>query len=334
MSNNETDGSVLVTGAAGYLGSVVVGRLLAVRHRVVGLDSLRYDNARALAPYLGHSHFTFLQADIRDLPAYRQALKNASTVVHLAALVGAPICDRDPEEARQVNELATCALVKELSCHQRLVYTNSNSAYGTSTGDEELTEEAPQNPLSVYARTKCEGEKAVLNHADSVSFRLATVFGVSPRMRFDLLVNDWTMKLSALKDYLASLGGEGLPSFRIFEPGFSRNYVHVRDVAEAIAAAVWSFDDYQGVYNCGNPDANRTKWELAQTICREIGLDERVLTVDPDQRDPDQRNYRVSNEKILSRGFVFRHSLEAGIREVAQYSSLLTSDNVKEMRNV
>jgi nucleoside-diphosphate-sugar epimerase len=329
--------SVLVLGGAGYIGAPLCHFLLRKGRRVVCVDSLRYGNVEALGGLWGVPGFTFVQADIRDIESYRAHLKTADAVVNLAALVGAPVCDKFPEEALEVNQVAVHHLVKALSPNQRLIYTNSNSGYGATDGTSEVDENSPLTPLSVYARTKCEGEKAVLEHPDSVSFRLATVFGVSPRMRFDLLVNDWTRRLVRLGEIAKQPELHSFPVFRIFEPTFCRNYVHVQDVVRAIFHALehsWGPFALRGVYNCGNPDANRTKWELAQTICKEIGLDECVLAVDPQSKDPDGRNYRVSNAKLLGTGFLFRHILEEGILEVARYVSLLNRERVHEMGNV
>lgn len=321
---------VLVLGGAGYIGSIACQHLLENSNlEVTCVDSLRYNEPTALAHLLGQAGFGFVRADIRDIASYRYELTHADAVVNLAALVGEPVCKQFPIEAEEVNYGAVHTLCQELSLSQYLIQTSTNSGYGTTDGVSEVTEESPLNPISLYGKTKADAEKAVLDRSSSVSFRLATVFGVSPRMRFDLMVNDWTLRLQRIK---ADARGTLLRMFCIFEPHYRRNYVHVRDVARGIMHALNC--GLTGAYNFGNPEADCSKWELAALICKRIGLDTACLAEDLSSRDPDQRNYKVSNKKILGSGFRFWRSLEEGIGEVARYAELLSDDQVALMRNV
>ncbi len=325
---------ILVTGAAGYLGSVVCQQMLSVGMEVVGVDNFRYGNRQAMAGFFGHRRFTFHEADVRDERAIRPLAIRADAIIPLAALVGAPLCDRCPEEAAAVNHQAVLSLARMVAPSQKVIFPNTNSGYGRS--ETEVSEESPLNPISLYGRSKCEAEKAVLALKGSTVFRLATVFGVSPRMRFDLLANDWTQKLSRLKSRLSQAGllaverGTYVP-FTIYEPDFRRNLVHVRDVAKAFLWALTS-SKVEGVYNLGHPDANVTKIQLARAVCSTIGLGQDVLEVG-EGSDEDQRDYSVSNGKFLATGFTFDYPLRRGIREVADYCGLLSEGDVSLMRN-
>lgn len=329
----------LILGGCGYCGSTLIPAILqqSVANEVTCIDNLRYQNASALAGFLGDRRVMFVKGDIRDKVLMQRVLRTADVVVNLAALVGMPVCDKHPLEAVAVNQDAVREFVPLLSPNQTLVQLTSNSGYGATDGQSEVDEDSPLNPVSLYGRTKVEAEKACLDHPRSISLRLATVFGVSPRMRFDLMVNDWTYQLTKKKEIVEGWKEIYPMPFSIFEPHFSRNYVHVRDVCSAILHVVGHppYDKGRpGVYNVGNPDANCTKWELAQRICKTIGLDEKFLEVDHASRDEDGRNYRVSNAKILATGFRFRASLEDGIREVSQYARIAPEDAYKTWRNV
>lgn len=311
---------VLVTGAAGYVGSVFCARLLedpAVRVRAV--DNFTYGNHDGVRHLLGHPRYEFCRVDVRDGRALRPLAAEADVVVSLAALVGMSVCEKLPLDAQAVNADSVRQLASWLSPRQRLVYANTNSGYGQTDGVTMVTEDDTLTPISVYGVTKCAGERHALAHGNAVSFRLATAFGVSPRMRLDLLVNDWTDRL-ARGDVLS-----------VYEPQYARNFVHVRDVAEAL---YWGCTNHylSGPYNLGMPDANLTKWQLARRICSVLGVAED--RVQPGSgRDPDQRNYRVSNARILSAGFRFQHTLEGGIRDVAALRPALTAEDRRRMRN-
>lgn len=317
---------VMVTGCAGYVGSVLVGELLARKYQVTGVDNLFFGNGSALLPHLGDPNFTFVKADVQDDLQMSRLAMWCDAVVPLAALVGAPLCEKDEDHKRwaaSTNSWAVSNLMAVLSKDQRVVYPNTNSGYGTTDGTRACVETDPLTPISLYGVTKGEGEKAVLDHPNGVSFRLATVFGASPRMRLDLMVNDFTHKL--YRDRHISL----------FEPHFLRNYVGVRDVARAFIYALEHPDRVKpGAYNLGLPTANLTKAQLARTVCHELGLPlEKCVSVG-DGKDPDQRNYLVSNDKILATGFAFGHTLFQGIREVMQVVATHTPEQLKSMRNV
>lgn len=322
---------ILLTGCAGYLGSTLCQNLLRAGFDVIGLDRLMFNNSRALLGLLGHPKFEFFEVDVREKELVKHFVRSCDAIIPLAALVGAPICERNPKEAREVNYEVVRDIVGVASPRQTILFPNTNSGYGQTTGDEEVTEEWPLVPISVYGITKCEAEKVVLDHPRGISFRLATVFGTSPRMRFDLLVNDWTERLCYWK--VAYGGAEGLIpcAFSVYEPNFHRNFVHVRDVARAFTFAA-AEGIREGAYNLGLPTANLSKMELAHLICDRLDVTRQAVAIGPG-KDPDRRNYIVSNKKILQAGFRFNFDLGPGVSEVAQLCSLLSGEETKGMRN-
>ncbi len=316
--------TVLVTGCAGYIGCVLTERLLDAGCRVIGVDNLAYRQEKALLHLLAHRRFTFYKADVREESKVNMLAWSADAVIPLAAIVGAPACDKNPERARYVNYEVIHGLVKSLSPRQRVLYPNTNSGYGATDGTSECTEESPLRPVSLYGETKCMAEDTVLSHPNGVAFRLATVFGVSPRMRMDLLVNDFAEKLSRIKSKRYGV-------LEIYEPHFNRNYVGVEDVADAFLFMIGR--PTRGVFNLGLPTANMTKLQLAHRVCDVLGMS-RTAVVEGEGKDPDQRNYLVSNDKILKTGFQFRHLLDRAIRDVARVCGLFDEDETKLMRNV
>ncbi len=319
---------VLVTGCAGYIGSTLVGYLIREGYQVVGVDNLRYRNGSALLGYLGQPEFEFHRFDVRDVSAVQELAGYAEVVIPLAALVGAPICDKDPQSAIDINQQATIELVSSLSNNQKVVYPNTNSGYGQTDGTSYCTEEDPLNPISVYGITKCLSEQAVLEHPRGVALRLATVFGMSPRPRLDLMVNDFTAKLCEIRDLREFCCP--FHNFEVFEPEFKRNFVHVRDVCRAFIHAIKH--DLKGAYNVGLPTANLTKMELAHRVCDVLDVSREVVKVGTG-KDPDKRNYLVSNKKLLSTGFIFHHELDQGIREIEQLTKFFGKAERKKMRN-
>lgn len=313
---------VLVTGAAGYIGSLLCQRLLRDGFKVMGMDTFLYQNEQAMLHLLGDSNFTLIEHDVRNLQGMRSFIRQADVVMPLAGIVGAPVCDRAPRWAWSVNRDAVAGLVRELSSSQRVVYPNTNSGYGQTDGKNQVTEDDPLTPVSIYGQSKVEAEKTVLDHPLGVSLRLATVFGPSPRMRFDLMVNDFTQVLAR--------GG----TLWIYEPHFKRNFVHVRDVARAF---VHMACDYRltGAFNVGLPDANLSKLDLAHAIASCLNIDPACVRIGEGQ-DPDKRNYLVSNDKLLATGFTFHHSLAQGVRDVAQmiWLLMLTPLQLEKMGNV
>lgn len=293
--------NILVTGGAGYIGSVLVPELLAAGHRVMVLDNFLY-RENSLAACCRYAKFGVDRVDVRDLDAVKPYLRSADVVIPLAALVGAPLCELNPVDAILTNLRAPLMMLRELSSDQLVIMPTTESVYGSSA--EVCTEETPYNPLSTYGQHKVEVEKALLTRANSVSLRLATVFGMSPRMRLDLLVNDFTWR--ALKDR----------AFVVFEGDYRRTSVHVRDVA-------WAFQHVleralRGVFNVGA--VHCTKIELCEVIRAQMPYFSYELAAkaprDQTGRDPDQRNYVVSDAKIRASGYEPRMNLEQGIAEL------------------
>ncbi|RPH80086.1 MAG: NAD-dependent epimerase/dehydratase family protein [Nitrospiraceae bacterium] len=294
--------NILVTGGAGYLGSTMVPDLLQLGHRVTVLDSFMYKQA-SLNHVCHHPNFTVVKGDIRIEGVMAPLIKKADIVIPLAALVGAPMCSQDPVGATTVNHDAIALMLKLLSKQQIVLMPTTNSAYGTGDMNNFCTEESPLNPISLYAKEKVGIEKELLQRDNAISFRLATVFGMSPRMRIDLLVNDFTYR--AVHDRFVVL----------FESSFKRNYVHVRDVSRVFQHAIANFDKMKGqIYNVGLSDANVSKKELCERIQKQV-LDFVFLDA-PVGKDPDQRNYIVSNAKIEATGYKPMHSLDMGINDL------------------
>ena len=294
--------NILVTGGAGYLGSIMVPELIQDGHKVTGLDNFMYKQA-SLNHLCYHPNFSVVRGDVRVEKTVLPLLKKADIVVPLAAYVGAPICAQDPVGAQTVNHDAILMMLKHVSRDQRILMPTTNSAYGTSAANSCCTEESPLRPISKYAIDKVEIEKKLMDHPNAVSFRLATVFGMSPRMRLDLLVNDFVYR--SVSDRFIVL----------FEGQFKRNYIHVRDVARVFQHAIANFGKMKGrIYNVGLSDANVSKKELCQRIQKQ--LPDFVFLDAPVGKDPDQRNYIVSNEKIEATGFRPQISLDMGIAEL------------------
>jgi nucleoside-diphosphate-sugar epimerase len=291
----------LVTGGAGYIGSMLVPALLQDGHRVTVLDTFAAGDA-TLAPCCLNAGFEPVRGDARDMRILGPLLKQADGVIPLAALVGAPLCARDEIGAVSLNRDAVIALAGRASASQLVIYPTTNSGYGVGEGNAFCTEDSPLRPVSLYGRTKVEAERAVLD-ANGVSLRLATVFGMSPRMRLDLLVNDFTWR--AVTDRAVVL----------FEAHFRRNYIHVRDVVKAFLHAVENFTAMRGEpFNVGLSEANLSKAQLCERIARHVpGF---VWLEAPVGEDPDKRDYVVSNEKLEKTGWRPDVSLDAGIVEL------------------
>jgi len=294
--------NVLVTGGAGYLGSTMVPDLIDKGYNVTVLDNFMFKQS-SLNHICYHPNFTVVKGDIRIESTLLPLLKKADVIIPLAAYVGAPMCNQDPVGATTINHDAIILMIKHLSKDQIILMPTTNSAYGTGDENNFCTEESPLNPISKYAIDKVEIEKALMEHPNAISFRLATVFGMSPRMRIDLLVNDFTYR--AVHDGFVVL----------FESHFKRNYVHVRDVSRVFQHALVNFESMKGnIFNVGLSEANVSKWELCETIKKHIP--KFTFLEAPLGKDPDQRNYIVSNEKLESTGYRTAHSLDHGIEEL------------------
>ena len=293
---------VLLTGGAGYIGSIACEHFLAAGHDVTVLDNLMHGDAR-LFHLCAQPGFRFVQGDVRDEALLRELIAKADVLVPLAAIVGAPACDRDPGLARDVNLGAIRMLNRLRSPQQLVVYPTTNSGYGTRTGDLYCTEETPLEPISLYGRTKAEAEAELLGAPRVITLRLATVFGLSPRMRLDLLVNHF-VHAAVTDGYIV-----------IFEKDFKRNYVHVRDVADCLVHSISHAEAMVGrAYNVGLDAANLSKEELALKIKEHVpGFYVHFAEVGS---DPDKRNYVVSNARLRGAGFEARRSLDEGIREL------------------
>lgn len=293
---------VLITGGAGYLGSVLAEHLLNKGCRVTVLDSLMYGEQN-LNHLCANPAFDFIYGDARNESLVKSLVKTADVIIPLAAIVGAPGCDLDPLMATSVNLDAIRMINRLRSSSQLIVYPTTNSGYGTKTGDVFCTEETPLEPITLYGQTKSDAEAVVLDSVNSITLRLATVFGMSPRMRMDLLVNHFVY--AALTDrYIV-----------IFEKDFKRNYVHIRDVANCFIHCIENSAAMVGrPYNVGLDQANLSKEELALKIKEHIP--EFFVHFSEIGSDPDKRNYIVSNQRLREAGFVARYTLDDGIREL------------------
>jgi nucleoside-diphosphate-sugar epimerase len=293
---------IVVTGGAGYLGSILVPELLKLNNRVTVLDSFMYQQ-NSLLDCCANGNFQVVRGDARDEQVVKKLLKKADYIIPLAALVGAPLCNRDRVGAETINRDAIALLAKCASQQQRIIMPTTNSGYGIGQKGIECTEETPINPISLYGVTKMAAEKTVLDRGNGVSLRLATVFGTSPRMRIDLLVNDFTYR--AVNDRFIV----------VFEGHFKRNFVHIRDVARAFIHVIDNFDNMKNEpYNVGLSEANLSKLELCAKIKEQVP--DFVFIEAPVGEDPDKRDYIVSNAKIEKTGFKPAHTLEMGIQEL------------------
>jgi nucleoside-diphosphate-sugar epimerase len=294
--------NILVTGGAGYLGSIMVPDLLAAGHKVTILDNFMYRQS-SLNHVCNNPDFSAVKGDIRIEGIVTPLLKKADIVIPLAAYVGAPLCNQDPVGAQTINHDAIMMMLRHVSKNQIVLMPTTNSAYGSGDENNFCTEESPLKPMSKYAIDKVAIEKELMQHPNAISFRLATVFGMSPRMRIDLLVNDFTYR--AAHDRFIVL----------FESHFKRNYIHVRDVSRAFQHGIANIDKMKGqIYNVGLSEANVSKWELCEHIKKQIpGF---VFIEAAVGKDPDQRNYIVSNAKLEATGYKTSVTLAQGIAEL------------------
>jgi nucleoside-diphosphate-sugar epimerase len=294
--------NILVTGGAGYIGSILTENLLELGFNVTVLDNFMYKQA-SLNHLCHNPRFNVVNGDIRNEKTIAPLMKKADVIIPLAALVGAPLCNKDTVGADTTNKEAIYTMLKHKSKDQRIIMPTTNSAYGSGDENNFCTEESPLNPISKYAIDKVLVEKALMEHENVISYRLATVFGMSPRMRTDLLVNDLT--------YRAVNDGYVI----IFEGHFKRNYIHVRDVCDAFLHAIYNFDDMKDqIYNVGLSTANVSKLELCEVI-KKFVPDFTIIEGDI-KKDPDQRNYIVSNAKLEATGFEPMFTLEHGVVEL------------------
>ncbi len=293
---------ILITGAAGYIGSVLTPELLKQGHEVIVIDNFMYNQA-SLLDCCNYKNLKIIRGDARDRNLISKYIQDVDFIIPLACLVGAPLCDKEPETAKGVNLEAIKLILELRRPEQKIIYPNSNSGYGIGQKDMYCDENTPLNPISLYGKLKVEAEKAILEAGNAVVFRLATVFGISPRMRLDLLVNDFTFR--AVNDRFIVL----------FEANFKRNYIHVRDVVRAFIHAMNNFEAMKNqAYNLGLSDANLSKMELCEEIKKQ--LPNFYFTEAKIGEDMDKRDYIVSNEKLEKTGFKPEVSLQDGIAEL------------------
>lgn len=293
---------ILVTGGAGYIGSILVPELLKSGYEVVVIDNFLY-NQTSLLDCCHYKNLTIVRGDARDKNLVSGHLKKADTIFPLACITGAPACDLDPVAARTINYDAVKMILDLRSKEQMIVFPTTNSGYGIGLEELFCTEETPLNPISLYGKLKVDIEKLILDTKNCITLRLATAFGISPRMRLDLLVNDFTHR--AVNDRFLVL----------FEANFKRNFVHVHDIARAFIHCLNNFEKMKNEsYNVGLSDCNISKLELCQEINKQIP---NFYFVEADiGEDPDKRNYIVSNEKIEKTGYRAEVSLQDGIKEL------------------
>lgn len=300
---------ILITGGAGYLGSVMTPTLLSLGHDVTVVDNFMF-RQHSLADCCHYDTFQVIRGDCRDEALMKKLVAKADAIIPLAALVGAPLCDRDPVGARTINLEAIDMLCRLASKEQRMLVPITNSGYGVGEKGKHCTEETPMRPISLYGVTKVQAEEKIMARENSISFRLATVFGMSPRMRIDLLVNDFVHR--AMTDRAVV----------IFEGHFKRNYIHIRDVIRVFVHGLDNFEKMKGKpYNVGLDEANLSKLELCEVIKKHFP--KFVFLEAPIGEDPDKRDYIVSNARIASTGFQPAWNLDRGIMELTKGFTIL-----------
>ena len=310
--------NVLITGGAGYLGSVLAEVLLDEGYNVTVFDNLMYKQT-SLLHLCDDKNFSFVKGDVTNKKEFLPQIVNHDIIIPLAAIVGAPACDANKDLATAINYGQIQFIVDNLNEDQKLIMPNTNSQYGSST--EVITEDSPFNPLSHYAVTKCKAEEYIMMWGNGICLRLATVFGSSPRMRTDLLVNDFVYKTIT----------EGC--LVLFQSKFKRNYIHVRDIAYTFLHCIENYDTLNGeVFNVGLSDANLNKKELAETIKKYVP--ELVIIENEFYTDKDNRNYIVSNDKLETTGWKPRYTIEDGINELMLAYKMIITDNNKKYTNL
>jgi nucleoside-diphosphate-sugar epimerase len=311
---------VLITGGAGYLGSVITETLLDNGYHVTCLDKLIF-NQVSLLSHTSNPNFKFVYGDVRNEELLERLCNEVDVIIPLAAIVGFPACDAEPQLANEVNFKQIFNIVKfTKGKNKKILYPNTNSGYGIGVGQTECTEESPLNPISIYGNTKCSAENFLRTNTDAIIFRLATVFGVSPRMRTDLLVNDFTYKAITDK-YIV-----------VFEKTFKRNFIHIKDVASAFLFMINNYDKYKNeVFNVGLSNANLTKQELLEKI--QSHVKDFAVSYNDYYEDPDKRDYIVSNAKIEATGWIPEWNLDRGIDELIMAYQMIVPKMGSEFRN-
>lgn len=308
---------ILLTGGAGYIGSMLATELIALGYKVTIIDNFLFSQ-NSLNHLCISENLELIRGDVRDIDLIKKNLKKVDIIIPLAAYVGAPLCSFDPIGAKTTNYNSIKSMLEFVSKEQIILMPTTNSAYGTGEVNNYCDEESPLNPISQYAVDKVEVEKILMNKENAISFRLATVFGMSYRMRLDLLVNDFTYR--AVKDKFLIL----------FESNFKRNYIHIRDVVNVFIFALNNFNQMKNqIFNVGLSNANISKYELCMAIKKNIS--DFYFSEASIGKDPDQRNYVVSNKKIESYGFKTLYNLDFGIKELMKGYKMI---NDSKFRNI
>jgi len=313
---------ILITGGAGYIGSVLINELVKeVNNKITVVDKLIFEK-NSLKFLIDSKKINFFNYDVRDYNKMKDLFVNNDIIIPLAALVGAPLCEKFKKETVEINQDAIQFLVENSSKQQKIIFPVTNSGYGIGEANKSCDENSPLNPISLYGKTKVQAEKFILSKENTICFRLATVFGVSTRMRIDLLVNNFVL-IALKKKYL-----------KLYEPRFRRNYIHINDVVEAIIFAINNFEILKNeTYNLGLSEANLTK----ENLCKEIQkvIKDFIYEIGYDQEDQDKRDYFVSNEKIEKKGFKALRSLSSGIKELVHFynqNDSVLEDNISKIK--
>ena len=293
---------ILVTGGAGYIGSRLVEKLLSKKLNVTVIDNLTY-KTQSLTKFCNNLSFSFIYGDIRDANLLKNIIPKFDIIFHLAALVGAPICDRFSRNAYEINLHAVGKLLKNITNQQGIIFPTTNSGYGTKSNDIYCDENSPLDPISIYGQTKVQAERLLLLERRAVALRLATVFGPSYRTRFDLLLNNFVFL------------GVKQNKIKLFEPNFYRNFIHIDDAVDGLIFSMENYENMHGqAFNLGSNSSNITKLKLAELVKEHVS--DLEISFDNPLNDPDKRNYIVSNQKINNLGFEAKISLMHGIKEM------------------
>ena len=293
---------ILITGGAGFIGSKLATKLVHLGYKTTVIDILKFDTS-SLNHLFFYKNFSFVHGDVRNRFLMKKLLNKNDIIIPLAALVGAPLCEKYKKEAKEINFESVQYMLKIINKRQKIIFPTTNSGYGIGQKGKYCDENSPLNPISFYGKTKADAEKIVLKFKNSICFRLATIFGYSYRMRTDLLVNNFVYKALKYK------------KLKLYEPHFRRNYIHILDVVRAFIFAIEEFNKLKSnTYNLGLSSANLTKLMLAKKIKKQFK--DLKISIIRNRKDPDQRDYFVSNKKIEKKGFKPIVSLDEGIGEL------------------
>ena len=293
---------ILITGGAGYIGSMLTSKLVKLGYDVTVIDLLKY-STNSLSHLHLSKNFKLIVGDVRNKSLIRKEIKKNEFIIPLAALVGAPLCEKNKKEAVSVNLDSIKLLMNYISKKNKIIFLTSNSGYGVGKNNKFCDEKSPLNPISLYGTTKVKAEKIVIKFQNAICFRLATVFGYSYRMRTDLLVNNFVFNSIKKRE------------LKLFEPHFRRNFIHVKDVVDAIVYSIKNFNRLKSnIYNLGLSSANISKYMLAKKVKHKLKY--LKIKIIKNKKDPDQRDYYVSNKKIEKKGFKAKIKIESGIDEL------------------